>query len=90
MTAAQDAHAILTRLGVSNATFDPAGLPTRSPVDGSVGDSVRMSGATEIEAALKSAASAFNTWRRVPAPRRGELVRLLGEDRRDGGYRDRW
>ena len=82
MTAAQDARAIMTRLGVSDATFDPAGLPTRSPVDGSVGDAIRMCGATEIEAALKSAASAFNVWRRVPPPRRGELVRLLGEELR--------
>jgi aldehyde dehydrogenase (NAD+) len=72
----------MTRLGVSDATFDPAGLPTRSPVDGSVGDAIRMCGATEIEAALKSAASAFNVWRRVPPPRRGELVRLLGEELR--------
>ncbi|WP_426040055.1 aldehyde dehydrogenase family protein [Brevundimonas sp. TWP2-3-4b1] len=82
MTAAQNAHAILTRLGVSEATFDPSGLPTRSPIDGSTGAPVRLADAAAIEAALTAATSAFDAWRRIPAPRRGELVRLLGEELR--------
>ncbi|OYX59099.1 MAG: aldehyde dehydrogenase family protein [Brevundimonas subvibrioides] len=82
MTAAQNAHAILTRLGVSGATFDPSGLPTRSPIDGSTGAPVRLADAAAIETALAAATSAFDAWRRIPAPRRGELVRLLGEELR--------
>ncbi|WP_425988767.1 aldehyde dehydrogenase family protein [Brevundimonas sp. TWP2-3-2] len=82
MTAAQNAHAILTRLGVSEATFDPSGLPTRSPIDGSTGAAVRAADAAAIEAALAAATAAFDPWRRIPAPRRGELVRLLGEELR--------
>ena len=82
MTAAQNAQAILTRLGVSDATFDPAGLPTRSPIDGSTGQAVRVADAAATGAAIAAATSAFDAWRRIPAPRRGELVRLLGEELR--------
>jgi aldehyde dehydrogenase (NAD+) len=82
MTAAQNAQTILTRLGVSDATFDPAGMPTRSPIDGSTGKLVRIADAAATGAAIAAATSAFDAWRRIPAPRRGELVRLLGEELR--------
>jgi len=82
MTAAHDARAILDRLGVTEAAFDPAGLATRSPVDGSAGEAVRTADAADAEKALADATLAFDAWRRVPAPRRGELVRLLGEELR--------
>ncbi len=82
MTASLDARAILTRLGVADATFHPKGMPTRSPIDGSTGAAVRVADASETEAAIAAATTAFEAWRRVPAPRRGELVRLLGEELR--------
>ncbi|MFC5346015.1 aldehyde dehydrogenase family protein [Brevundimonas staleyi] len=82
MTASQDARALLTRLGVPETTFAPSGLPTRSPIDGSTGDAVRTADAATTQAALASATTAFDAWRRIPAPRRGELVRLLGEELR--------
>ena len=82
MTAAQDARTLLTRLGVAETAFDPAGMATRSPIDGSSGDPVRTADAATTEAALAAATSAFDAWRRIPAPRRGELVRLLGEELR--------
>ena len=82
MTASQDARAVLNRLGVTEAAFDPAGLPSRSPIDGSSGDPVRTADAAAAEAALAAAVTAFDAWRRIPAPRRGELVRLLGEELR--------
>ncbi|MBU1347856.1 MAG: aldehyde dehydrogenase family protein [Alphaproteobacteria bacterium] len=82
MTAAADARSILTRLGIDDAVFDPQGLATRSPIDGSTGAPVRAADAGEVEDALSAATEAFDAWRRVPAPRRGELVRLLGEELR--------
>ena len=36
----------------------------------------------DVEAAIARAAKAFLEWREVPAPRRGEFVRLLGEELR--------
>jgi len=82
MTAAQDARAILSRMGVHENIFAPGDLPTRSPIDGSSGSPVRVATRDEVERAIASAAIAFDAWRRVPAPRRGELVRLLGDELR--------
>jgi aldehyde dehydrogenase (NAD+) len=44
----------------------------------------RVRGATvaDYEATAKSATHTFDVWRRVPAPKRGELIRLIGEELR--------
>lgn len=79
MTAANEAKAILERLGVDGAVWNGQ-LPTRSPVDGS--SAGRLVETTEIETVVARSVQAFHAWKRVPAPRRGELVRLLGEELR--------
>jgi len=81
MTAAADAKAILTRLGVSDAVWS-GDLPTRSPIDGSSAGNLAQATPDQVEAAVARSVEAFKAWRRVPAPRRGELVRLLGEELR--------
>ena len=43
---------------------------------------VRATTAEEAKAAIGMAQDAFKVWRVVPAPRRGEFVRLLGEELR--------
>jgi len=79
MTAIEEAWKILDRLGVKAARAD-AGMTTRSPVDGSTGPALAQS--ADLDAVAARALEAFMTWRRVPAPRRGELVRLFGEELR--------
>ena len=79
-TAAAESRDILSRLGVPEAAFAAAGLATRSPIDGS--DGAIVSGTSDIDAVVVRATAAFHQWKRVPAPRRGELVRLLGEELR--------
>jgi aldehyde dehydrogenase (NAD+) len=79
---AEEARAILERLGVPAAAFAPGGRPARSPITGEVMAQVRETGPEEARAAIERAHRAFLTWRLVPAPRRGELVRLLGEELR--------
>jgi aldehyde dehydrogenase (NAD+) len=54
-------------------------LVARSPIDGSQTARVR---ASDASAAIARAHDAFLAWRTVPAPRRGELVRLFGEELR--------
>ncbi|HWQ87453.1 aldehyde dehydrogenase family protein [Brevundimonas sp.] len=79
MTAANEAKAILQRLGVDDAVWGGS-LTTRSPVDGSsAGALTETSG---LDGVAARAVAAFHAWKRVPAPRRGELVRLLGEELR--------
>jgi len=58
---------------------DGADLVSSSPIDGSEIGRVRTGNPAE---AARAAVGAFEQWRAVPAPRRGELVRLLGEELR--------
>ncbi|GIW71222.1 MAG: aldehyde dehydrogenase [Planctomycetota bacterium] len=53
-------------------------LESASPTDGSVLGRVRLAGEAEYEQVLGAACEAFRRWRLVPAPRRGEIVRRLG------------
>lgn len=78
-TAASEIRDILARLGVSEA-LTGQGLPTRSPIDGSSAGAVAETG--DLDAVVARSVQAFHAWKRVPAPRRGELVRLLGEELR--------
>ncbi len=53
--------------------------PSVSPINGKVIASVREAAPEEVEEVTARAVEAFHTWRTVPAPRRGEVVRQLGE-----------
>lgn len=53
-----------------------------SPISGDHIARVSDATADQTEAAIRHAHAAFLIWRRVPAPRRGEFVRLLGEELR--------
>ena len=59
-------------------------IVVRSPIDGSEIGRVPATALTEMPQIIARSKAAFESWRQVPAPRRGELVRLLGEElRRD-------
>ena len=78
MSPQQETRQILAELGVTSS----GALDSRSPIDGAVIGSVAEADAAAVEAACARAHDAFLQWRLVPAPRRGELVRLLGEELR--------
>jgi aldehyde dehydrogenase (NAD+) len=50
-----------------------------SPVDGAEIASVSTTTVKEFEAVVNTASTAFNAWRLVPAPQRGEIVRQFGD-----------
>jgi aldehyde dehydrogenase (NAD+) len=50
-----------------------------SPVDGQQLASVRLAAEVDYEEVMAVAQQAFLTWRQVPAPKRGELVRQIGD-----------
>jgi aldehyde dehydrogenase (NAD+) len=77
-----EALAILSRLGTSDRAFAREGLAASSPITGEVIVNVRVTSASEARDAISRAAQAFETWRAVPAPRRGELIRILAEELR--------
>ena len=77
-----EALAILARLGVDLAALSGSDVAARSPITGETIATLKVASRAEAEAAVERAHTAFLAWREVPAPRRGELVRLLGEELR--------
>ena len=73
------ARQLLTALGVPEAAYTGGALPARSPITGQVTGAVHAASPAEMGAAIGQAQAAFLVWRSVPAPRRGALVRLLGD-----------
>ncbi|MBZ5855848.1 L-piperidine-6-carboxylate dehydrogenase [Flavihumibacter profundi] len=60
-----------------------AAIPSYSPVDGALIGSVYATDKDGYEQVLHTAARAFAEWRNWPAPRRGEVVRQVGEALRE-------
>jgi aldehyde dehydrogenase (NAD+) len=57
-------------------------IESYSPVDGTLIAKVKASTAADYQAAMAKAEEAFKTWRLVPAPKRGEIVRQMGDELR--------
>lgn len=72
----------LERLGVPLAQINAGNIAVISPVTGEQIATVQSCTVEEANALIERAHAAFLQWRQVPAPRRGELVRLLGEELR--------
>ena len=77
-----DIASLLSSLGVPPASVADGDIVVRSPIDGEVIGRVKSDSAQSIDGKIARATAAFQRWRLVPAPRRGELVRLLGEELR--------
>ena len=73
---------VLKAAGLSEAEISGGTLAVHSPIDGAEAAKVRETTAAEMPAIIARSQAAFRAWRQVPAPRRGELVRLLGEELR--------
>ncbi|MBI1867433.1 MAG: aldehyde dehydrogenase family protein [Methylocystis sp.] len=82
LTLAAETDALLAGLGVERARYTGGTLPARSPITGETVAHVKETSAADAAAAIDKAHLAFLAWRLVPAPKRGELVRLLGEELR--------
>jgi aldehyde dehydrogenase (NAD+) len=63
---------------------EPAGglLESVSPATGETLASVRLAGPADYEAVVARAAGTFEKWRMLPAPKRGEIVREIGDELR--------
>ncbi|MFM9945226.1 MAG: aldehyde dehydrogenase family protein [Bacteroidia bacterium] len=88
-------QSLLTKLGIKSLNesvctgtqwITPIGTEIReikSPVDGNLIASITFATTTEYERVTKVAQSAFDYWRCVPAPKRGEIVRQIGNKLRE-------
>ncbi|EEF59394.1 L-piperidine-6-carboxylate dehydrogenase [Pedosphaera parvula] len=66
--------------GVFNGKWTGNGkvINSISPIDGKVLGKVKQATAEEYETSVQAAVKAYESWRNVPAPRRGEIIRQLG------------
>src|ERR1700723_1651983 len=58
-------------------------LESHSPIDGNLIGSIKQASAKDYDNVVKTASKAFIEWRKVPAPKRGEIVRQMGEALRE-------
>lgn len=69
-------------LGLTPADLSQGTLQVHSPVDGSRLATLKEHTVDDVNNMVERAHKAFLSWRTVPAPRRGELIRLLGDELR--------
>lgn len=78
----EQVQSLLAEFGALPSAGAEGTLEVRSPISGEVIGCVQASSAGDVARAVESAHSAFLQWRDTPAPKRGELVRLLGAELR--------
>lgn len=79
---ADTAAHLLKKTGVAPKDFTGGSLKVTTPIDGSQIGKVTLDTQKTLNTKIASAQKAFKTWRMVPAPQRGELIRLFGEELR--------
>jgi len=70
---------ISEQLALDLSTYQGQDLASHSPITGEVLCHLKTDDSAAIQAKIDAAQQAFLHWRTVPAPKRGELVRLFGE-----------
>ena len=68
-----------TSTGLESSNLSQVYLDSYSPVDGTYIASVSTTSRKEYDLTVVKAQEAFQVWRNIPAPKRGEVVRQYGE-----------
>ncbi len=74
-------NSLFKKLGLTNVNAKN-GLDVYSPIDGSKIGCVKENTVAQTKSAIEKSKKAFEEWRSVPPPLRGELIRLFGEELR--------
>src|ERR1700689_5244082 len=78
----EEAAGLLERLGVPGEAFAHGDLEVRSPIPGEVIGRGPVTGAAACSRQIEESCRAFESWRKVQPPRRGEFIRLFAEELR--------
>ncbi|MDV7338685.1 aldehyde dehydrogenase family protein [Terasakiella sp. A23] len=73
---------IISAAGLEHVLENTGTLDVYTPINGSKIASVSETSPDDMKDVIACSQAAFRAWRNVPAPRRGELVRLLGDELR--------
>jgi len=79
---APEVSALLSALAVAERDWRNGTRDVRSPITGETIARVPEIAAGDVPSRIGAAHDAFLIWRNIPAPQRGELVRLLGDELR--------
>jgi aldehyde dehydrogenase (NAD+) len=74
--------AVLKALGVDVRPLSVGDMAVHSPIDGAEIGRLKSDSKSSVAKKIGRAEEAFQVWRQVPAARRGELIRLFGEELR--------
>ncbi|MGP9567850.1 L-piperidine-6-carboxylate dehydrogenase [Halomonas sp. AOP25-F1-15] len=75
-------HSLMEKMGVASDLYQGGDLVVTTPIDSSEIGRLKVASQSEVDTAIANAEKAFLTWKSIPAPRRGELVRLFGDQLR--------
>jgi len=75
-------HSVLERLGISRDGSDAATVASLNPADGTELGRVPLASAEDYERTVAKSIDVFQRWRMFPAPKRGEIVREIGDELR--------
>ncbi|MEH6304754.1 aldehyde dehydrogenase family protein [Olivibacter sp. CPCC 100613] len=73
---------VLERLCIQNVSDRSSAITSFSPVDGQAIASAPRTTKEDYDTLVEKAGDAFSQWKQVPAPKRGEIVRQIGESLR--------
>jgi len=82
MSELQSHEQTLNAAGLNAPDLNGGKLVVRSPIDSREVAQVNETDISQMDSIIAASKAAFCAWRTVPAPRRGELVRLFGEELR--------
>src|SRR5690625_841492 len=82
LSSSDEAKNLLTKLGVDESLYTNGSLVVHSPIDGAITAQLPELSSEHVGIRVEAAEKAFKEWRKVPAPKRGELVRLFGDELR--------
>ena len=82
MTTTADLQTVLSRCGIDLPRYSGHDISVHSPIDGAEIARLAALPVAQMPQVIDRATQAFEQWRLVPAPVRGELVRLWGEELR--------
>lgn len=74
-----DINQIAKSLGMSIDSFTQGTHSVTSPIDGKSIGHITLASIDEANTAISQAQTAFLIWREIPAPKRGELIRIFAE-----------
>lgn len=74
---------LIKKLGLNCLDLRGGDLQVYSPTDGALLGELATCSTSKVDTVIANAETAFHVWKTVPAPKRGELIRILGNKLRE-------